>query len=200
MNNYLEIGLENGQLVLNSQNVNYSFGGLHRAFADTFAEIEVRKYNPQLILILGLGVGSVPTLLRQADIAGKIIGVEADSVVLALGKQYFALNQISNLEIVQADALDYVFQYDATKPKFDLIVVDLFIDTTVPTGSESKEYLQALAHLLNSNGLLVFNRIIVDEPTQRATLQFQENFKQVFPNYQIYQTSPNQMFLNRAWR
>jgi hypothetical protein len=38
-NPYLEVALDNGRLVLNSQGANYSYGGLQRAFSDCFAEI-----------------------------------------------------------------------------------------------------------------------------------------------------------------
>ena len=62
---YLEITKSNGKYVLNSHNANYSFGGLHILFDAFFKQINIKQYQIQSVLLLGMGAGSVVTLLKE---------------------------------------------------------------------------------------------------------------------------------------
>ena len=62
---YLEVMKSNGKYVLNSHNANYSFGGLHILFDAFFKQIDIKKYDIKNVLLLGMGAGSVISLLKQ---------------------------------------------------------------------------------------------------------------------------------------
>lgn len=198
-NDCLEIWLQNGTYLLDSKSVNYSFGGLHTAFAETFAEIELSRLPFKNALVLGLGAGSVPFLLRQAGLTGLITGVELDPVVVEIGKQYFNIQAIDGLNIVEADAVEFV-RTQNEETRWDLIVSDLFIDKTVPPEAETAEFLGDLSRLLSPQGLLIYNRIRIDAETTAATDRFAVTFAQVFPRFVTYQTDINKMFMQRLWR
>ena len=53
-------------------------------------------------LILGLATGAVAKLIPQP---ARIVGVEIDPVMIAIGKKYFDLDQIPNLKILNLDAI-----------------------------------------------------------------------------------------------
>ncbi|MBE9480460.1 MAG: hypothetical protein IMY69_02060, partial [Bacteroidetes bacterium] len=63
INPYLEIKKEKGKYILNSKNVNYSYGGLHKAFQKIFRKINLKEEKIKNVLILGFGAGSIASIL-----------------------------------------------------------------------------------------------------------------------------------------
>src|SRR6478672_9530558 len=76
----LEVTWNNGQLVLDSKNTNYSYGSLQRILRKGLKYIgfeRIRKFDS--ILVLGVAGGSViQTLVDEIKFKGKITGVEID--------------------------------------------------------------------------------------------------------------------------
>ena len=74
----LEVTWNNGYLVLDSKNTNYSFGSLQRALKKGLKYIGYERIrNFESILILGVAGGSViETLKKEVKFDGKITGVE----------------------------------------------------------------------------------------------------------------------------
>ncbi len=161
----LEVLYTNGKYVLDTPNVNYSFGGLHTVFQRAFSQYRIKEREIKNVLMLGFGCGSVASILQ--DEYGKdleIIGVEKDEMVIELAKKYFSLDKYKKLTLHCMDAYDFV--QDATLPFFDLIVVDIFVDPIVPEKFQDEIFLSACGKILSPNGLLFFNFIIRDEKTR----------------------------------
>ena len=87
----LEVTWNNGHLVLDSENTNYSFGSLQRVLKKGLKYIGYERIqNFQSILVLGVAGGSViETLKKEVKFEGKITGVEIDADVIELAKKYF---------------------------------------------------------------------------------------------------------------
>lgn len=121
----LEVTWNNGELVLDSKNTNYSYGSLQRILRKGLKYIgfdRIRKFEN--ILILGVAGGSViKTLTNEIKFTGKITGVEIDNEIVEIANKYFKLNEIKNLELIVEDAFEFVLK---TKNKYDLIIIDLF--------------------------------------------------------------------------
>ncbi len=67
---------------------------------------------------------------------------------LLIGKLNTALKKEQfNIKITQADAINWM---DKTEEKYDLILLDLFIDNTVPADFETPDFLEKLAMRLNT--------------------------------------------------
>jgi spermidine synthase len=157
----LEVVWQYGKLVLDSPNANYSFGSLQRVLRKGLLTIGFSRIRlMDNILILGVAGGSViQTLRKEIVFKGKITGVEIDSEVLKLANTYFKLNQSSNLEIIEADAQDYVHSMTET---FDLILVDVFCDNVMPDFLFSESFLGNLKNGLRKKGIIIFNTIVPD--------------------------------------
>ena len=127
----LEITWTNGKLVLDSENTNYSYGNLQQILRKGLKIIGFDRIKlMDSVLILGVAGGSViRTLVDEINIEGKITGVEIDKDVIEIANTYFHLNEISNLEIFIDDASKFVWN---TNNKYDLIVIDIFQDSTMP--------------------------------------------------------------------
>ena len=98
----LEVTWNNGYLVLDSENTNYSYGSLQRVLKRGLKYIGYdRIRNFQSVLVLGVAGGSViETLKKEIKFEGQITGVEIDPVVVELATKYFGLGKYNNVSIV----------------------------------------------------------------------------------------------------
>ena len=58
-NPHLEVAIEYGKTVLNTEHGNFSFGNLHTVFDEGFKKIKIEHRHINNCLLLGLGGGSV---------------------------------------------------------------------------------------------------------------------------------------------
>jgi spermidine synthase len=149
----LEVTLINGRKVLDSAHANYSYGSLQRILKFGLTEI----FNPNInsVLVLGLGGGSViETLRNEFNFNKHITAVEIDPVVIQIARDEFGISTSDNLVILCEDAYSFIHQ---NTQRFDLIIVDLFIDNTVPDKFLTPSFWQAINQRLHTSGVILFN-------------------------------------------
>lgn len=164
VNGKVEVVYINGKYVLDSAHANYSFGGLHKVFQKAFSRFGMKDRKADSALILGFGSGSVASILQkeyQKEI--KILGVEKDKEIIQLAEKYFSIDKYKNLNLVCYDAYEFVLN---CHEKFDLIVVDVFVDRNVPDKLMEEKFLSQLRNLLSEVGILFFNLVIYNERTR----------------------------------
>lgn len=171
----LEVTWNNGQLVLDSKNTNYSYGSLQRILRKGLKYIgfeRIKKFES--ILVLGVAGGSViKTLVDEIKFDGKITGVEIDQNIVDIANQYFKLNEIPNLEIVIDDAFEFVLK---TKAKYDLIIIDIFQDTTMPNFLFEDFFINRINELLYTNGFILFNTMVINKKDEERNLAYKNKF------------------------
>jgi len=174
----LEITWIDGKLVLDSKNTNYSYGNLQQILRTGLKSIGFKKINKMnTILVLGVAGGSViKTLVDEINFKGKIIGVEIDKEVIAIANEYFHLDEIPNLEIVIADAFEFVLK---TNNKYDLIIIDVFQDTKMPNFLFETFFIKRICFLLQSNGFILFNTMVLNEKQKQINLTYKNNFDSI---------------------
>lgn len=177
INKSLEVTWNNGKLVLDSKNTNYSYGSLQRALKKGLRFIGFERIkNFDTVLVLGVAGGSViKTLREEIKFNGKIIGVELDKNVLELANRYFKLNEIENLELIHDDAFEFVLK---TKEKYDLIIIDIFQDTIMPNFLFEDFFINHVNSLLNLNGFILFNTMVLTEKDKERNKLYRSNFKE----------------------
>ena len=109
--------------------------------------------KPIHALMLGLGTGTCPALLQQALPGSTCTGVELDSKIVDVARDYFALTP-RDCQVVVGDGRSYIEQHDE---KYDLIMVDAYQDVSVPFYMASKEFYTLAASRLAPGGVLVCN-------------------------------------------
>ncbi len=171
----LEVSWNNGELVLDSKNTNYSYGSLQRILRKGLKFIGFERIrNFESVLILGVAGGSViKTLVEEIKYGGKITGVEIDESVIAIANQYFELDKIPNLEIVIDDAFEYVLK---TKKTYDLIIIDIFEDTTMPNFLFEDFFINRVNSLLNINGFILFNTMVISKKEEERNHIYKTKF------------------------
>ena len=171
----LEVTWNNGELVLDSKSTNYSYGSLQRILRKGLKYIGFdRIRNFENILVLGVAGGSViKTLANEIEFKGKITGVEIDAGIIDIANSYFELNKIPNLEIEIDDAFEYVLK---TKLKYDLIIIDIFEDTTMPTFLFQDFFINRINSLVNINGFILFNTMVINKKQEERNQVYKSKF------------------------
>lgn len=171
----LEVTWNNGELVLDSKNTNYSYGSLQRILRKGLKYIgydRIKKFED--VLILGVAGGSViKTLVNEVKFKGKITGVEIDKDIVEIANNYFKLDEVKNLELIVDDAFEYVLK---TKEKYDLIIIDIFQDTTMPNFLFEDFFINRINFLLKKEGFILFNTMVINEKDRIRNLDYKKKF------------------------
>lgn len=156
----LEVTWVNGKLVLDSKHTNYSFGSLQRILRKGLLEIGKEKIaSMEEILVLGVAGGSViDTLIKEFKVSGTITGVELDEKIIQLSKLFFGLDSYQNFNLINHEAFEFILR---TKKKYDLIIIDIFLDTHMPGFLFETFFQHRLVEVLNPEGYILFNSMIL---------------------------------------
>lgn len=172
----LEVRYEAGRLVLNSAHGNQSFGSLHRVWQEVFARIGVAVDPPSSVLLLGLGGGSVPFILRrELGLSCPITAIELDPAMIAAGRAHFGLDRVAALHVIEGDA---TVRVHALHERFDLVVVDLFDDLDLARGTDTLGFAHALRD--RCQGTLCFNTVGHDPNSRARCDRVAANLRRVF--------------------
>jgi spermidine synthase len=178
----IEVTWTNGELVLDSENTNYSYGSLQRILRMGLKKIGFRQIKAMnKILVLGVAGGSViKTLVSEVSYKGAITGVEIDPEIIKVANSYFNLSQIPNLSIVISDAFEFVLQ---ANEKYDLIIVDIFQDTNMPGFLFENFFTEKLCSLLQYKGHILFNTMVLNKKDNLRNEKYCSEFYQ--PNFRL---------------
>lgn len=187
----LEVTLYNGKTLLNTKNTNYSFGSLQTVLKKgliTIGKTEISNMNS--ILVLGVAGGSVvQTLVTDFEFTKNIIGIELDVEIIKIANSYFNLDKIRNFKCVIADAEEFV---KTDKNTYDLIIIDVFKDTEMPEFLFEINFIENIKQLLNTNGYIVFNTMLLNGFKSDKINKYLERFdsgnfnKKVLKNVERY--------------
>jgi spermidine synthase len=196
-NPHLYVSLKQGRYQLSTANAIYSHEDLYTNFLQAFQRIRLDELPIEEVLVLGLGLGSVPFMLERT--LGKhyyYTAVEIDENVIDLANRY-CLNQLdSPVTTICADAYAFLLQ---SEQQYDLICMDIFLDDVVPLPFESLEFLEALRESLTPQGLLLYNRLArTPEDRELSRAFFEGPFRAAFPDATFLDVSNNWILLNRS--
>lgn len=187
INPKLDIVLSNGRYRLNTETATYSFEDKYNSFGTALEVIKSSLPNFKSVLVLGLGLGSIPFMLyKKYQFPGQITCVDIDPEIIRLAKKYFPVQPLpSNIHFIEKDAGDFTSN---TGEKFDLVAVDLFIDRDIPAKFHETAFLQDLKNIVAPGGLLLFSRL-TDNYTADRRLNM--GLKNIFPDATEIDTGGN---------
>jgi len=116
----------------------------------------VKARQPQSVLVLGGGAFTLPEQLGRALPGSQIDVVEIDPGLQAISERYFRYTNPANVQLIFADARTYL---NHTTKTYDMIIVDVYGDASIPFTLITKEYGQAVARALAPDGVLLANVI-----------------------------------------
>ena len=145
--------IEQGRPVLRVGGVIQSVG-VNEAYQPDIWDAMLPHHQPANALILGLGGGTIATLLTQRFGALPITGVECDPAVVWLARHQFGLDALEHVQVVVADAFAYVRR---CRERYDAICVDLYTAGKMAHGVLGRRFLQDVARLLTPEGEATIN-------------------------------------------
>jgi len=113
--------------------------------------------NPQRILILGLGGGTLIHTFNLLFPAAEIISIEIDEAVVRVAKDYFDFVEDARNKVERIDGRVYVKRAGLRGEKFDLVILDAFNGEYIPEHLMSQEFLEEVKLLLPEQGVVVAN-------------------------------------------
>jgi predicted membrane-bound spermidine synthase len=195
-NDELNVLLVKGQYQLVTPEAIYSYGNRYDNFFNAFKQIDLDKESVQSVLLLGLGLGSIPFMLEnyfKKDY--NYTAVEIDEDIIHLASKYVINYLDSEITTVCTNAITFV-QIDQNQ--YDLVAMDVFVSDYIPEEFESEDFLLHLKNRIAPNGLLMFNRLyLYDKDKKRTELYYKTIFKKIFPNGRYLNINGNWILLNR---
>jgi spermidine synthase len=144
------------------------------------------------VLVLGTGLGSVVSVLRDSGIYPNFTLVELDEVVLDLAMQVHCAPKRGAITPVCGDAQGFMAR---NSRKFDLVFVDVFIGKLVPDFVRSTEFLMQCSKAVERGGLICIN-YIVDDPEEWE--EFSETFREVFVEVKVLAFETNRLLVGKT--
>lgn len=138
--------------------------------------------NVKNILILGLGGGTMQSLLSIEFPGVHITSVEIDPEIIDISKRFFDIDKVSNHNIIQGDACRVVIEpevFDLTTRSFDVVMVDIYIGSDYPDLGKSGNFLAHVRDMTVRGGLVVINRVYLHDHQEDVHI-FLENVENFF--------------------
>jgi spermidine synthase len=113
--------------------------------------------NPQRLLIIGEGGGTIPTVLQQMFPNMKIDLVELDDAVDRIARSYFDFKPGPNTTVTISDGRVFVKRQIPQKPNYDIVMLDAFDADYIPEHMLTREFLEEVKSVMAPNGVIVAN-------------------------------------------
>lgn len=123
--------------------------------APLFQEREWTASEGERVLVIGLAAGTVPELYTNVFGPWPITGVELDPEILAVGRQFFGMDD-PNLTAIAGDGRRWLQQQSAGS-RFDLVLVDAYRPPYIPFHLTTTEFFGLVHSRLSERGVVAIN-------------------------------------------
>jgi len=113
--------------------------------------------EPQRILIVGLGGGTMSNTLAELYPQSEIDNIEIDPAVITVARDYFGFLESDRIKTYEQDARIFIKRALLKKQAYDWIILDAFNGDYIPAHLMTKEFLQEAKALLTEDGILSSN-------------------------------------------
>lgn len=148
------VRVEGGRKVLRVAGVIQSVETGPRHPPDLWDAMVPRMRGVRRALVLGLGGGTIASLLLRRFRSIAVTGVDEDARMLDVARRDFGLGQRGQVRLVLADAFTFV---ETEAGPYELISVDLFRGARMPPRVLSERFLGHLRRLVDPGGMVTFN-------------------------------------------
>jgi spermidine synthase len=115
------------------------------------------KPEPQNVLVIGLGGGTLPLTLEKLLPKADIDAVEVDPAVVRVAQRYFGFRSDARLHVFEQDGRAYVRQSIRAGKRYDLIMLDAYDNQYIPEHLLTREFLSEVRTLLQPGGIVAAN-------------------------------------------
>lgn len=144
--------------------------------------------NPQ-VLCFGLGANTSSLILAKLNPKIQQTIIEIDAQIIQACKDYFQLNDLIQLTLIQADAFK-VIDSGSQLPNnhYDAIIVDIFLSSPpyIDKKSNTPIFIKKLLTLLKPKGMVIFNRPSHNQEARRAGIELKKELDKYFQTSQLF--------------
>lgn len=154
--------------------------------------------DPQQILMIGLGGGTLPRKWHQDYPQVRIDAVEIDPQVIEVAKQFFFFREDGRLRAITQDGRQFV---QRTSSRYDLVFVDAYRGSRIPFHLTTREFLQEVRGRLTQKGVVAFN--LIGALTGSKSMLFRslvKTLRGVFPQVYVFPVGAASFFSGQEFR
>jgi len=191
----LIVFLSQGRYQLCTSNAVYSYEDKYHNFKEIiFNHIDYGTLQANNVLVLGLGLGSVPQMLDMMKPKHwNFTTVEIDEEVSDLAAIYGYPNILSDINTITTDAHTYV---QIVEEQYDIICVDVFVGDNTPQKFRTTAFLEDVKVLTAKNGYVVYNTPAFNDLDKKVSREFYEEvFTKVYPEGRLIDAHRNYMLI-----
>ena len=119
--------------------------------------------EPERILVLGLGGGTLPLALNELLSEAEVDVVEIDPAVVRVAREFFDFAPNDKVDVFAQDGRVFVKRAAHRDQKYDLIILDAFNGEYIPEHLMTREFLLEVQSLLAPEAVLVANTFSISE-------------------------------------
>ncbi len=141
----------------------------------TFAGLMVNP-KPKNMLMIGLGGGTIATVLMEIYPDLEMDLVEVDESVVKVAHEYFEFRASANARVLTLDGRVFVRRALHSGQQYDLIILDAYNGDYIPEHLMTREFLNDVKKLLTGQGTLVANTFAVSKLYAHESVTYYEVF------------------------
>ena len=132
--------------------------------------------EPERVLIVGLGGGTLPVALNELYPNAQIDSVEIDPAVKTVAETYFGFKENEQMRVILQDARVFTKRALSAGERYDLIMLDAFNGDYIPEHLMTQEYLEETRDLLSEGGVVAANTFAISRLYDHESTTYQEVF------------------------
>ena len=110
--------------------------------------------EPKRVLVVGLGGGTIPSLLHKHYPKTQIDVVDIDPVVVEVAKQFFGFREDATLKAYAQDGRQFI---EERLNVYDVVFLDAFGSEDIPYHLATREFLEAVRRAITAQGVVLGN-------------------------------------------
>ena len=136
--------------------------------------------QPENILIIGLGGGTLSNTLHQLFPKSRIDNVEIDPAVIRVARDYFDFKENSQIRAIAEDGRIFIKRAARRGSRYDLIILDAFNGDYIPEHLMTREFLAETRGLLSPTGVVAANTFATSKLYDHESVTYQAVFGDYF--------------------
>lgn len=151
--------------------------------------------EPESVLVIGLGGGSIPMAFSDLFPDARIDAVEVDEAVVRVAEEFFGFAETDNMRAIVEDGRPFIKRAGLRGIKYDYIVLDAFSGDYIPEHMLTQEFLEEVKAIMSEDSVLVANTFSTSRLYDHESVTYQRVFNEFF-NFKL-PTSGNRIIITQ---
>jgi len=143
--------------------------------------------NPQRVLVIGLGGGSIPMAFADLFPDAMIDVVEVDEAVVRVAEEFFYFEESDRMRVHVDDGRPFIKRAGLRGVTYDFIVLDAFSGDYIPEHMLTREFLEEVKAIMTDDSVLVANTFSTSRLYDHESVTYQRVFNEFF-NFKLPST------------